>query len=253
MDCEEYEMCVGRFMAPYACMSLASLALISAFVNPSILPNPIDVPMGLLAGDFDGQPPQDMWVWAESGARLYLGGNVSSVEILIDLVDSTTAFEYTSPYASLLFGIAHDFGGLLVSSDLSGNLLDEQYTVADTVVAVSSPGQGRFVTAAYHSKNWSHLRFVDPTTLDEAASFLRGGLPSLRAGDFDGDQQQEVLASSSELELILDVFTEPCILPLDLAIEPEPILPAVGDHDGDGDDEFAVIAVDGTVIVVDVE
>jgi hypothetical protein len=229
---------------------------ISAFVNPSTLPSPIDTPRGLLAGDFDGQAPEDLWVWAPSGARLYLGGIDLSVDIPIGdgETNGAAAFEYPSPHAGVLLGNAYnDSRSSLSLFDLTGGPLANAYGRLDSVAAVSAPGEGRFVSAGYRDANWSHIRIRDADTLAETPVHVRAGHPSVLAGDFDGDQWQEVLAVGDAVELILDVFDEPCISTLELGIEPATILPAIGDHDGDGDDEFAVSSVAGEVIIVDVE
>jgi hypothetical protein len=219
---------------------------ISAFVNPSTLPSPIDMPRGLLAGDFDGLAPEDLWIWGPSGARLYLGGIDLSVDIPSQLeIIAAAAFEYPSPYAGILLGDEGLF-------DLAGGpLVGTGYL--DSVAAVSTPDEGRFVSAGYHSANWSHIRFRDAQTLAETQAGLRAGHPALLAGDFDGDQRQEVLAVDDSVELILGVFDGPCISTLDLGIQPAAILPAVGDHDSNGDDEFAIITATGEVIIVDVQ
>lgn len=219
---------------------------ISAFVNPSTLPSPIDMPRGLLAGDFDGLAPEDLWIWGPSGARLYLGGIDLSVDIPSQIeIIGAAAFEYPSPYAGILLGDEGLF-------DLAGGpLVGTGYL--DSVAAVSTPDEGRFVSAGYHSANWSHIRFSDAHTQAETQVGVRAGHPALLAGDFDGDQWQEVLAVGDSVELILGVVDGPCISTLDLGIQPAAILPAVGDHDGNGDDEFAISTATGEVIIVDVE
>jgi hypothetical protein len=217
---------------------------ISAFANPATLPSPIDMPGGLLAGDFDGLAPEDLWIWGPSGARLYLGGIDLSVDIPSPYgVSGVAAFEYPSPYAGILLGGLFDLAGGPLAAAVSLN----------SVAAVFTPDEGRFVSAGYHSANWSHIRLRDAQTLVETQAGLRAGHPALLAGDFDGDQWQEVLAVDDSVELILGVFDEPCISTLDLGIQPAAILPAVGDHDSNGDDEFAISTVTGEVIIVDVQ
>jgi hypothetical protein len=228
---------------------------ISAFVNPSTLPSPIDTPRGLLAGDFDGQAPADLWVWAPSGARLYLGGIDLSVDVPVGDGDTNgaAAFEYPSPHAGLLLGDAYDWISGLNLFDLAGGPLANTSGHLDSVAAVSAPDEGRFVSAGYRQANWSHIRFRDADTLAEAQVHVHAGHPSVLAGDFDGDQWQEALAVGDAVELILGVFDEPCLSTLELGIQAATILPAIGDHDGDGDDEFAISSAAGDVIIVDVE
>jgi hypothetical protein len=227
---------------------------ISEFVNPSTLPSPIDMPRGLLAGDFDGQAPEDLWVWASSGARLYLGGIDLSVDVPVGDTETNgaAAFEYPSPYAGLLLGNGY-FRVDLSLFDLAGGPLANTFGRLDSVAAVSAPDDGRFVSAGYHDANWSHIRVREADTLAENQVHVRAGHPSVLAGDFDGDQWQEILAVGDAVELILGVFDRPCISTLELGIQPAAILPAIGDHDGDGDDEFAVSSAAGQVIIVDVE
>jgi hypothetical protein len=227
---------------------------ISAFVNPSTLPSPVDMPRGLLAGDFDGQAPEDLWVWGASGARLYLGGIDLSVDVPVGdgYTNGAAAFEYPSPHAGLLLGNAYVWVDLSLF-DLAGGPLANTVGHLDSVAAVSAPDEGRFVSAGYRDANWSHIRFRDADTLAETQVHVRAGHPSVLAGDFDGDQWQEVLAVGDAVELILGVLDGPCISTLELGIQPAAILPAIGDHDGDGDDELAVSSAAGEVIIVDVE
>jgi hypothetical protein len=229
---------------------------ISAFVNPSTLPSPIDTPRGLLAGDFDGQAPEDLWVWGPSGARLYLGGIDLSVDVLVGggEPNGAAAFEYPSPHAGVLLGDDAICGVDLSLFDLAGGLLANTFGHLDSVAAVSGPDEGRFVNAGYRGLNWSHIRFWDADTLAEKNPVhVRAGHPSLLAGDFDGDQTQEVLAVGDAVELIFGVFDAPCFSTLELGMQPAAILPAVGDHDGDGDDEFAFGSAAAKVVIVDVE
>jgi hypothetical protein len=228
----------------------------SAFVNPSILPSPIDEPRGLLAGDFDGQAPDDVWIWGDSGARLYLGGVDLSVDVpgIQDQTNGAAAFEYPSPHPGVLLGNTYDWSAGLNLFDLAGGPLADASGRLDSVAAVSAPNEGRFVSAGYHhNENWSHIRFRDAGTLAETQVRVRAGHPLLLAGDFDGDQWQEVLAVGDAVELIFGVFDRSCISTLELGIQPGAILPAIGDHDGDGDDELALSSAAGDVIIVDVE
>jgi hypothetical protein len=230
---------------------------LSAFVNPSILPSPIDEPRGLLAGDFNGQAPEDLWVWGSPGARLYQGGLDWKVDILapeFESVIGVAAFEYLSPNASILLG-TRDSEELSVF-DLTGTPLAAGSGRLDSVAAVSAPGEGSyFVSAGYHGESWSSIRvrIRDVDILLDTKVHVHAGNPSLLAGDFDGDQRQEILAVGDAVELFFDVFYEPCFSALDLGIQPAEILPAVGDHDGDGDDELAFSSAAGEVIIVDIE
>jgi hypothetical protein len=227
---------------------------ISAFVNPFILQAPVEYEQGLLAGDFDGQDPEDLWVWGRSGARLYVGGMDLEVEVPGPEfeVRGISAFEFLSPYAGFLLG-SYPLNFELSLFDLAGNPLTHRYGRFDSIAAVSSPNAGLFVSAGYHAHDWSHIRFRDAHTLAETQVRVHAGNPSLLAADIDGDQWQEVLVVGEAVELILDVFDAACIQTLELGIQPAAIASAVGDHDGDGDDEFAIISAMEKVIIVDVE
>ena len=60
------------------------------------------------------------------------------------------------------------------------------------------------------------------------------------------------VATKSVVTVIYGIFSEPCLATQEIATVTEDF--EVGDHDGDGDDELALIAGQGeSVIILDVE
>ena len=111
---------------------------------------------------------------------------------------------------------------------------------------------------------WYWLRWVEAST--GAIAFEHAfatteveGAPRLMQwfpADLDGDgSDDEVLIPWLEAWglSLWDGAPEGCLLDTDLSLDVELFDVAVGDHDGDGDEEFAVVVASGEVAIVDYE
>ena len=264
------EMVAGRFDAQpgedvtllvagethrYLSDSVASLGM------PSIEVSPLANPVGLFAGEFDDIAPSDLLVWGQEGALIDLGGD--TVPLTTEFVRSGAGFDYGTPAASV--AIIRDSRARVY--DLSGEEQFYSSKWSGLVGSMQAGDQPGYFTVAenqsdYYSSSWLEIAVMNAPNLELVSTILVPGATEYPnnegghvAGDFDGDQYDEILASQGTpyLQIVFGVFTEPCIATQDLGGGQAVAYDiAVGDHDGDGDDEVALIQ-GADVLVVDVE
>ena len=236
----------------------------ASLVAPIVEPCPLLAAEDLLAGDFDGQPPTDLLVWGNQGALLELTDE--TVLLSSDRIRGAAAYEYGSA----------DGGVLLLRStnpilfDFRGNQLATGVNLGSEVGRLRGIGQskyfGVFRNDPYFARPWYEVRVFEASTLDEASLILfaqtgvdydpqYGPDGGVAAGDFDGDQYDDIIVSygwAHPLDVVFSAGSQPCIASQDLGPDDVGFDIAVGDHDGDGDDEAALTQGD-RVLIVDLE
>jgi hypothetical protein len=229
---------------------------VSGFLGPLSVPSPMRDPSGLFTGDFDGQAPIDLLLSGLDGVWLSLGGDSEPI-VISDYGGPAAMFEHGSPYASLLLGPD------LRLFDLQGAPLLE-VPLEDwfgSFVAASSPDQGRYAGNRNYGnwppeEWWNEVRLWNPTDLTEAGTILLPGNGGLVAADLDGDQVDELIVHGYPIALVVfDPLTAPCTTVVEVDIDSIDYGGhAVGDHDGNGDDELALgFAFEDTIVIIDGE
>jgi hypothetical protein len=172
---------------------------------------------------------------------LYLGSNLTPEVIFTQRpAGSAAAFDHDSPFASFM-----------IESDvftLTGTSLGQtQYYAAGPKAALASPEEGRFFSGIdYFSsgscaqwaelQQWEAATLVPRDTLYHEGSLAPGN--AIGSGDFDGDQVDELITHGDFGMRFIQVFGDPCMR--SPGLETSAHTHAVGDHDGDGDDELAL-------------
>ena len=225
---------------------------VAGFVSASVDASPLLDPQGLLAGDFDGRSFTDVLVWGADGAVLELDG--LAVPISDDDVHAAATFDASAPEPGLL--LAADTSVQLF--DLTGAAVDELDAVStDALAAIGAPPERRYVSRE-DVGTWSYLWLWDPVTLDEASLPHPGDHYELASGDFDGDQFDELVTVGDEVTIVDAVVdgdprAEPCVTVVDTGVDGPPTDHAIGDHDGDGDDELALSFDSDVIVIIDGE
>jgi hypothetical protein len=226
---------------------------VAGFVNPNFDLSPVVIdPDGLIAGDFDGIAAMDLLVWGLDSAAIDLGD--ATVPLFQGTVYNAAAFDQSVAEPGVLLAD----GDFLQLFELAGAAVTTQPTVNISVVAAHSPMLRRYVSLQPKG-SWSILWLWNPVSLDQAGSVLHPNIAlELAAGDFDGDQHDEIVTIDSEVTLVFSVLDgdprrDRCIATVDLGVAGAITGHAIGDHDGDGDDELAVALDTGVVVIVDGE
>lgn len=211
-------------------------------------PSPFPPTLGLQAGEFDGEPLTDLLAWG-SGTTGVIYGSTSLFELLGGTVTSASSRELGQPgngftllrEGELLFV---DIGGFIIGSVVprgNGPLAQTSFDAFDSPLEASSSNIG----------GWTLVEAFSRLNSSMTQSWgLWGAVTQMRAGDLDG------LDDIDELALIVDdrawlYVGGTCLLPV--SFEFVALELALGDHDGDGDDELAVLTGDNTISIVDVE
>jgi hypothetical protein len=209
---------------------------------PSVSQSPWPDSVGLLAGEFDDANATDLLIWASSGAGVLLGSG-EMLELSAKDIVLATARSVDDPLGGfvLMHGDNLDFytadGAAIASSPMRGGSPHALTSIAhlgDCCDLSSSHKQ-------YDEGEWTLFEQWGPGTGSLGTSWGTG-LPILAmlGGDFDGDGQGDlVLATMGSLRLHFSVLTdEACTAPY--VFNGNVLGLAVGDHDGDGDDELAI-------------
>jgi hypothetical protein len=148
-------------------------------------------------------------------------------------------------------------GSVATTFDLLGNELVSQQ-VGYALGHVAGIGQSQYVSLTAHRPHpaffgsWYDIRTRDPINLGSVRMILFSPAgddgTDIASGDFDGDQMDDILVVDGAASVVFGVMTEPCVATRILGPEPA-IGVAIGDHDGDGDDEAAVIQA-GRVLIL---
>jgi hypothetical protein len=238
---------------------------IGGFASQGTDPSPLSIEPKVIAGDFDGQPPMDLVLHGTQTAALLLAtGTVIPLDYAYfqDGATSAAAFGFDTAHAGV--AVIEEYYDLYLF-DLSGGIQVAQpnYEGNRRLTNITSPNAGRYVFTtmryAEFDNEWYDVSLRDPISLDEHSHLVLSGGHVMVPGDFDGDQAQELFVTGDgaleggPTSVVFGLFSEPCIAPQELYTESLVRDHAVGDHDGDGDDEVAFIFFDGTIVLVDVE
>lgn len=208
----------------------------------------------LLVGEFDGEAPADMVICASLGAAVTLGsGDV--VELSHGPCSAITARSIDDPLGG--FAVASgviDFytaaGEAIASSEAHGN--------PSSLTSIEHLGDGFDLSssnllslASGQEQGWSLIEQWGPATGNLGTRWgLLGLVTAMAGGDFNGDARADV-------GLIVDgvaqihfgpLAQQTCLQQYSLAGVAADL--AVGDNDGDGDDELAVRLEDGQIEVL---
>lgn len=230
------------------------------FASQSTEPSPLSHHR-MIAGDFDGQPPMDLLPFGHAGATLHLLGN-AIIPLSDGYLTAGAAVEFGTPGAGAAF---LDDSKDLSTFDLTGSFQGGEPSIDNrrNLAGITSPEEARYAVSiardAASQEQWYNIRLLDPDTLATDARVMVGDAFEMFAGDFDGDEEQDLFVTgddnvtSGDTSVIFHLFEEPCLATQDLGNDSLVKNHAVGDHDGDGDDEIALIFDDQSLVIVDVE
>lgn len=206
---------------------------------------------GLIVAEFNGAAPEDLLVWGSDGASLETGGapQLISGEPISSAVyrppeRGAGGFALREPNQLAFFDLDGESSGTLPTNgnDPAGPLV--------TRVEFGEPldSDGRLI-----GDSWtllSHYRFNPPTFAAAWGVPLR--IDDMAAAKLDDDMYEDiVIIADGELWIYREVgfLPEECLTQV-AGVGPVVEL-AVGDHDGDGDEEVAVRFETGEVAVID--
>jgi hypothetical protein len=220
------------------------------FAAPSVEPSNWPDSNGLLALEVNGLSPPDFLIWASSGAGIQTGsGNI--IPLSVDVIGSATATR-ADPLA---FVLQHD--AILDFYVAAGEEIGSSLMHGDSPYALTSIaefGESFHLSASRIAAAglWSIIEQWDPATGDLGTHWgLPGQVTAMAGGDFDGDTVADVaFVIDGTVQIQLAVLTDwTCLALYPFASVAQDL--AVGDHDGDGDDELGIRFDGGNVVVVD--
>ncbi len=222
-----------------------------SFAAPSVSASPWPDSVGLIAGEFDGAAPADLLIWAHAGAGVSLGSG-AMIELSTDDIDTASARPFAAPVAG--FVLEHD--GLLDLFTIAGSHIDSAQTHLDAphgLTSIEQLGDSLDLSSSVVAQDWTLLQSWGPATGNEGASWgVQGRATQIVGGDFDGGGRADVaLLQEDAVEILAGVLDDPCLMTYPFADLTRGL--AVGDHDGDGDDELAIWFEAGHVAVADGE
>jgi hypothetical protein len=223
------------------------------FAAPSVMPSTWPDSIGLLDGEFDGVAPADLLTWGSSGAGVQLGSG-GAFPLSMALIGTATARSLADPLGG--FVLAH--GTLLDFYDVSGTAIDTAEMRGDsqyTLTSIAHLGDSFDLSSSVVSRGlWTIIEQWGPGTGNLGTHWgVTGRVHAMAGADFDGNTQADVaLLVDGTLQIQLRALTDQTCLATYLFDGYAQNL-AVGDHDGDGDDELAVRFEAGNVEVLDGE
>jgi hypothetical protein len=225
------------------------------FAAPSVSASNWPDSVGLLASEFIGSAPADMLIWASSGAGIEFGtGNV--VPVAVDVViSSASARAVTDPVSG--FVLQHDDAlEFYVGVDEWVGLSQMRGAAPYALTSIEHLGDGYDLSSSVINSSfaWTMIEQWIPDNGNLGVRWgVLGHVTAMAGGDFDGDARADVA-------LIVDgtVQVQLGVLEQDTCLASYPFAGiatnlAVGDHDGDGDDEIAIRFEDGNVAILDAE
>jgi hypothetical protein len=222
------------------------------FVDPSVSPSAWPDSVGLLDGEFDGAAPADLLVWASSGAGVLLGSG-DGVPLSAEVIGSATARSLDDP----LGGFVLQHNAFLDFYTAAGEEIGSSQMRGSNVYALTSIaqlGDGFDLSSSSMPGQWTLIEQWGPATGNLGIYWgLLGQVEAMAGGDFDGDARADIaLIVDGTLQIQFGVLTDSsCLASYPFAGIAEDL--AVGDHDGDGDDELGVRFDAGNIAVVDGE
>lgn len=228
---------------------------VGSFAPPSVSPSDWPDSTGLLAGEFDGAAPADLVIWASSGAGAQLGSG-EQLSFGADPIGAATARSLSDPVGGFL--LQRDT--LLDFYDAAGAAIGTSQLRADAPYALTSIEQlgdsfDLSSSVVFSVRDaWTVIEEWGPATGNLGIYWgVPGQVNAMLGGDFDGDARADIaLIIGPTVQVQFAVLTDSsCLAMYPFAAIAQAL--AVGDHDGDGDDEIAVRFEAGHITVLDGE
>lgn len=212
------------------------------------VPNPVphQNTFGIEAGEFDGEPITDLLAWGSQTSGVIYGSGA-----VFDLLGGTVTSASTRDVGLPGFTLLRE--SELLFFDISGFVFGSTFlrgTGPLTQASIDMNGEALEVGTS-NIEGWTLVDVFDHANASLTWRWgVLGSVTLTRAGDLDGLDAIDELALIIDGTVWLNVAGE-CLLqvPLDFVA----LDVAFGDHDGDGDDELAVLTGNGTISIVDVE
>jgi hypothetical protein len=219
-----------------------------SFAPGIVSPTAIGSINGLYAGQFDDQPPTDLFAWGNAGAYVERAGEVVTFGNLP--VQDGAAHEFGSSVSG--FALQRDY--YIEIYTLDGQLIEAWHDSSNwpPAIAAFTRGLEALYVHVVPQSTWSRVLAGNPE-LETTQWSIYGTPDQLFAGDLDGTGTDE-LVFFDDANLAIDVN------PLDQGnCWYAPTIPAggspseavFGDYDGDGDEELAIRTLQGEVVLID--
>lgn len=211
-------------------------------------PAPYPLTYGLEAGEFDGLPRTDLLAWGSATTGV-IYGNGGAFDLLGGVVTSasTRDFGLSGEGFTLLRDnelLFVDIGGFITGSVFLRGGEPRAQTGMDVFDHAYEVGSSNL-------DGWTLIDVFDRSTANLTSRWgSLGSVTQMRAGELDGVDDTDELALIRDGELWVHVGGM-CLLPVPLDSLATEL--AFGDHDGDGDDELAVLTAGGLISIVDIE
>jgi hypothetical protein len=218
---------------------------------PISSPCPFPLARGLVAGTFDEDALSDLLVWGEISAGV-LYGSGEQLHLLDGVIDSGGARDFGLPGEG--FSLLREDQLLFIDTsgfELGSASLYENGLNASTGFDVAGvPLEVGTTHVNLDDDGWTLVEIFDRLSSDPVDRWgLTDGVRILRAGNFDGLDETDDLLLGIQNRMWLYLGNE-CLESLPFAEFVTNV--ALGDFDGDGDDELAVLTGGSVVHVIDV-
>jgi hypothetical protein len=226
------------------------------FAAPSVSPSNWPDSVGLLAGELDGAPLADMLIWASSGAGLELG-NGDLVPVSVDVViGAATARSISEPVAGFVLQRDGFLEFYISGVDESVGVSQLRGVAPHALTSIAELGDSFDLSSSRidSSTAWTIIEQWGAVTGSLGARWgVLGHVTAMAGGEFDGDARADVaLIVDGTVQVQFGALTETTCLAFYPFAGVATNL-AVGDHDGDADDEIAIRFEGGNVAVIDAE
>jgi hypothetical protein len=219
----------------------------AGFAAPSESPSPQLDSARLLAGDFDGEAPNDLLVWGPNGASV-IAGEVWTLHDNSQPIGAAAVHDLSSGNGRFVLRAPNS----LLFYSLDGMFIDSRYVltgITALVTPIIEPEHLDF-SATVSGNAWTLLELFD---LDQPRGQwgVTGEVSAMASGDLDGEGRDEVaLLLGGGVALIDNVGSEAeCITVFNLNGLTGATQLAIGDWDGDGDGELVVAFAGGEALV----
>jgi hypothetical protein len=222
------------------------------FAAPSVSASTWPDSVGLLEGEFDGVAPADLLIWASSGAGVQLGSG-DAFPLSADVIGVATARSVDDPPGG--FVLQHNT--TLDFYDVGGVAIGSEAMRGDSPYALTSGSQLGYIfdlsSSVVGPGMWTIIEQWDAGTGLGSYWGLPGRVTTMAGGDFDGDDRADIaVIVDGAVQIQFTVITNvTCLALYPFAAIAQNL--AIGDHDGDGDDEIAVRFEAGNIAVLDGE
>ena len=212
---------------------------------------------GLRVGQFDDQALSDLLIWSGTGAGIAFGSGLGvplGDQVAIATADARSVDD---PVAG--FVIAFEESPVMSFHDADGGFIDYVglrgvWPYAVTSFEILGDGYVLSTSTINSVESWTAFEEWGPATGNSGQIWgMLGSVEAMLGADFGGDARDDVaMLSGGEPRIHFDVHDiNGCLATYSLG---DPAVDLVaGDHDGDGDDELALLTALGEVVVIDGE